>query len=178
MIFESQRLSVRKLRDTDFDAFHEMQSDDEVMRFTYGKGFDEVENRRQLEDCISRYSKPENDFWVWAVVCKSDQQFLGTCAIVPNDSRPEIGYRLLRKFFGHGYGQEICDRLIDYGISELQLSEIIAYVDVRNIASAKILDRSRLPFVKQFINDDGIVDRFYRWTREHHDPIRSHGSQR
>lgn len=166
VLFETTRLFVRELMDADFEAFHAMQSDDEVMRYTSGEGFDRTENRRQFDDCIAHYSKPDNDFWVWAIVRKLDRQFVGTCAIVPNHDRPEIGYRFLRKFFGNGYGQEICDALIEFGIHKRNLPEIIAYVDVRNIASTKILDRSRLPFVEEITNEDGLKDRFYRWTRD------------
>lgn len=166
MVFETTRLFVRNLKSSDFDAFHEMQSDDEVMRYTTGKGFDEAENRRQLNSCIACYAKPDNDFWVWAIVQKSDQQFVGTCAIVPNENRPEIGYRFLRKFFGKGYGQEICDALIEYGINNQRLPEIIAYADVQNVASTKILDRSRLSFIEEIRNEDGVTDRFYRWTAD------------
>ena len=166
MIFETNRLLVRNLKDSDFDAFHEMQADDEVMRYTTGSGFDETENLRQLKMCMKCYSKPDNEFWVWAIDRKSDQQFVGTCAIVPNKNRPEIGYRFLKKFFGLGYGQEICDSLIDYGIQQQKLAEIIAYADVRNVASIKILDRSRLPFVKETANDDNGIDRFYHWIAD------------
>lgn len=166
MIFETIRLYARDLRGSDFDAFHEMQSDDEVMRYTTGRGLDAAENRRQLKMCIACYSKPDNDFWVWAIVRKSDQTFVGTCAIVPNGQRPEIGYRFLRKFFGHGYGQEICNGLIEYGIHERRLPEIIAYVDVRNVASIKILDRSPLTFIEEIVQEDGVTDRFYRWVAD------------
>ncbi len=166
MVFETARLIVRDLKESDFEAFHEMQSDDEVMQYTTGRGLDEAENRRQLAMCIACYSKPENDFWVWAIVRKSDQEFVGTCAFVPNQHRPEIGYRFPGKFFGMGYGQEICNGLIEFGIHDRRLTEIIACVDVRNVASIKILDRSPLPFIEEIRNNDGGTDRFYRWTAE------------
>lgn len=164
MVFETQRLIIRNLQQTDFPAFHEMQSDKEVMRYTTGEGFPADENRRQLLDCISKYSNPKNDFWVWAVLRKSDLQFVGTCAIVPNDGRPEIGYRLLKKYFGNGFGQETCDGLIEYGIKVQGLNEIVAYVDSRNVASVKILDRSRLSFVEEISIDEDSTDHFYRWS--------------
>ena len=165
-VLETRRLRLRHFRESDLDAFHEMQSDEEVMRYTTGTGFDRSENHRQLVDCIERYSKPNNDFWVWAIERKSDQQFVGTCAIVPNLGRPEIGYRFLRKHFGEGFGQEICNGLIEHAMRQSTLSEIVAYVDVRNVASVKILDRSRLEFVKEVTNEDGTLDRFYRWNRQ------------
>ena len=164
MVFETARLLIRNLEQEDFDAFHEMQSDAEVMRFTSGEAYDEAENLRQLQDCIDRYSQPDNDFWVWAIVQKSDQEFVGTCAIVPNKGQPEIGYRFLRKYFGNGYGQEVCDGLIEYGIDKMGLPEIVAWVDVRNVASRKILDRSRLEFVEEILSEEGETDRFYRWS--------------
>ncbi|MDG2220857.1 MAG: GNAT family N-acetyltransferase [Rubripirellula sp.] len=166
MIFETARLLVRNLVDADFDAFHEMQSDIEVMRYTTGSGFDEAENRQQLSDCIRHYAEPGNDFWVWAVVRKTDQQFVGTCAIVPNGENAEIGYRFLRKFFGNGYGRETCNGLIEHGIHVQKLREIIAYADIENIASIKILDQSVLSFVEETKTEEGGVDWLYRWLAE------------
>ena len=163
VIFETKRLVARKLKSSDFPAFHEMQADDEVMRYTTGSGLDRTENERQLRMCIDSYSRKDNQFWVWAVVRKSDQEFIGTCAVVPSEERPEIGYRMLRKWFRNGYGQEICDALLHYGIHKLELREIIAFADVRNLASIKILDRSVLTFVEQVVNDEGYHDRFYQW---------------
>ena len=166
MIFETSRLSVRNLRSSDFSAFHAMQSDDEVMRYTTGQGLGEAENRRQLQSCIDSYQKPGNEFWVWAITRKSDQAFLGTCAIVPSGGRPEIGFRLLRKFFGRGFGKEACLGLIQYAIEKQQVPELIARVDVRNLASVTILNASCLAFVEELANEDGAMDRFYRWTAD------------
>lgn len=165
LIFETDRLTVRQLLDDDFEAFHEMQSDDIVMRYTTGKGLDEVENRRQLKSCIECYSHSHNDFRVWAIIRKVDQQFIGTCAIVSGEQYPEIGYRFLRKYFGAGYGQEICNGLIHYGINDLKLSHLTAYADTRNIASVKILDKSPLMFVREIPNDQGAIDYVYHWCR-------------
>ncbi len=164
MITSTSRLIVRQLEESDFAPFHEMQSDEEVMRYTTGKGLDANENLGQLRDCIARYKIPCNDFWVWAITRKLDDKFIGTCAIVESENRSEIGYRLLRRYFGNGYGQEICDGVIDYGISVLQLTEIIAFVDVRNAASRKILDRSRLRFISEQTDENGRPERFYGWS--------------
>ena len=103
---------------------------------------------------------------MWAVTAKSTGEFLGTCAIVPNLDRSEIGYRLLRRFFGNGYGQEICDGLIDFAIARLKLDEIVALVDTRNVASVKILDRSQLTLEGEAIDQNGQPERFYRWRRK------------
>ena len=134
------------------------------MRFNSARA--ELENQRQLEKCIGSYLKPDNKFWVWAITLKLNEQFVGTCAIVPNSDRAEIGFRFLRVFFGNGFGQEICDGLLEYGIQIQKQTKVIAYVDLRNIASRKILDRSVLSFVEEIPNNDGGIDRFYSWKAD------------
>ena len=164
MIFQTQRLRVRPLLDSDFDAFHEMQSNPAVMQFTTGHALSLEENQKQFAHCIAKYREPGNEFWVWAVETKADGKFAGTCAIVPNENRPEIGYRLLENEFGKGFGQEICNGLIDYAIHSLNVQEIVAIADCRNVASVKILDRSILPFVEERRDPEkGIAARFYHW---------------
>lgn len=135
------------------------------MRFTTGQALSYEENRKQLSSCIASYWKPGNEFWIWAVETDFDSKFVGTCAIVPRENRTEIGYRLLENQFGRGYGQEICDGLINHAIHSMGAKEIVAVADCRNIASVKILDRSILPFVGEKKDaESGGVDRCYHWA--------------
>ena len=83
-----------------------------------------------------------------------------------NDQKQnEIGYRLLRQFWGRGYGQEICDALIWHTLEKMNLEQIVAFVDQANIASTRILGRSKMEFVIELDGKDGVVDRFYRLSR-------------
>ena len=168
MIFKTERLIIRKLEPQDFPGFHEMQSDDEVMKYTtsdgtLGKGFSESENRRQLDDCIERYDQPGNQFWVWAIIEIASEQFVGTCAIVQNEyQEPEIGYRILRKFWRRGFATETSVGLIAYAIEEMKLDQLVAYVDQRNEASVKILNQSQMRFSESIANH-GQTDLKFIW---------------
>lgn len=163
MIFETERLLVRQLQEADFEPFHEMQSDELVMRYTTGDALDEATNRQQLKMCMDAYSLPGNRFRVWAIIRKSDSTFLGTCALTPHDGEPEVGYRFLRKHFGQGFGQEICDALIDHALNIMQVKSLVAFVDVRNTGSVRILDRCRLTFVGERPDQNGDTERCYRY---------------
>lgn len=165
MIFETKRLVVRKLTKDDFLPFHEMQNNPKVLKFVIGRGYTEEENRKQLVGCIDKYSIPDNDFWVWAIIRKSDNEFIGTCAVIGDEDEKsnEIGYRFLEKYWGNGYGNEICNELLDYCIDILKMKSVFATVDVRNIGSVKILDKSRLKFVKEFLNEERVLDRYYKF---------------
>lgn len=154
MIFDTERLKVRELTLGDVHLFHEMQSNPKVMQFADGeiKNFDK--NADELKELIDRYIIKNNDFWIYAVVKKSDNQFVGTIAIVKdayNDN--EIGYRFLEANWGLGYGSEICKGLVSY-CQKIGFKKIIAYVIDANSASVKILEKNNFKIVKKFINEN------------------------
>ena len=153
MIFETERLLIRKLILDDLHAFHELESNPLVLKYATGepKGFDE--NRNELIELFSKYKQPKNDFWIYAIERKTDKSFIGTVALVKDNIDDEIGYRFLEKFWKLGYGSEVCVGLISY-CKKIGLEKIIGYVIDENIASAKILEKNNFKIVKKFINDD------------------------
>lgn len=165
MIFETKRLLVRKLESSDFAAFHEMQSNPNVMRYTGSTPRSADENRGELEKCINQYGQHNNNFWVWAIELKSTNEFVGTCAVVFEIN--ELGYRFLEKHWGHGFGNEISEGLIEHAFAKMNLAKVYAVVDRENRASAKILDRSKLVFVREDYNsEEDCFDRHYELTQE------------
>jgi RimJ/RimL family protein N-acetyltransferase len=167
MIFETERLKVRLLEPSDLNAFHEMESNPNVMRFTGTPPKNRTENQVDLQHCMTCYQKPSNNFWVWAIERKSDQAFVGTCAIVKSDPRQnhpekhEIGFRFLEKYWGKGYGKEIVPRLIQYAFEDMNIKELIAEVDEKNTASVRILDHF-LEHIDTYFNErDQSMDRLY-----------------
>ncbi|WP_224484520.1 GNAT family N-acetyltransferase [Robertkochia aurantiaca] len=163
MIFSTERLYTRKLLKSDLARYHRMQNDQQVMKYVGGKTFSLEENIKDLENLIGFYNKPKNDFWVWAVVEKETDDFVGTCAIVSNKKKEEeIGYRLLKQYWGKGYGKEVTNGLIKYAFEVMKIREIVAYVDKENVSSVRILD-STFKFIKEFYNEeDNCIDRYYK----------------
>ncbi len=164
MIFQTSRLLVRPLTFEDFEPFHEMQNNFNVMQYAAGKAQTFEENKVDLKKVINHYQETDNGFWVWAIDRKSDQTLIGTAAIiVDKKNEGEIGYRLLEKYWGNGYATEILKDLIEHGFENMNLKAIYANVDVRNIASVKMLDKSVLEFIGQEWNEDfQSYDRLYR----------------
>lgn len=163
MVFETERILIRNLTESDFEAFHDMQSNPRVMAFTTGKGMTYAENRKDLREVIQAYRRPGNNFWVWALERKTDGELLGTGALIVNDSgEDEIGFRFREKFWGRGYGKEITAGLIRHGFESMGIKKIVAYVDKANEASVKILERN-MTFEKEFYNEEmKCTDRKYQ----------------
>lgn len=162
MIFETERLIVRKLVPGDLPDFHDMQGNPRVMQYVGGKAMSLEENRKDLQDVIDSYTKPDNDFWVWAVLNRTKNELLGTCALIRNESdEREIGFRFREKYWRKGYGREICRALLQYGLEKMKVGTIVAYVDKNNGGSVKILEQC-MEFVKEFYNEqEKCVDRKY-----------------
>lgn len=169
-IFETENFTVRKLKSTDFEAFHEMQGNVRVMRYVRGKPMAYNEDKAELKKLIASYDKKDNDFWVFAVELKEDKIFIGTVALVksedygdvtPNDililnikaDECEIGYRLLEKYWGNGYASEIAKGLIEY-TRKIGFKRLIGCVADENLASVKILKQLGFQFVKSFAAAD------------------------
>ncbi len=141
LIFETDRFLVRELLMSDLEPFHEMHSNINVMRYVRGAAMTREENEKELPELIEKYTQIDNDFWIYAIERRADNVFVGTVALVKDDENDdELGYRFLEKYWGMGYGQEICEGLITY-CKTIGFPKLVGYVADVNIASAKILKR-------------------------------------
>lgn len=162
MIFETERLIVRKLRQTDFAAFHKMQSNPNVMRYTDSPAKNEEENKIDLNNVIALYDKPDNDFWVYAVILKKNHHFIGTLAFIKDAKQNnEIGYRYLEEYWNNGFAFESLKGMIEYAKKQ-NFTELIAEVIVENYASEYLLKKAGFKFVKEYICEDlNLLEREY-----------------
>ncbi len=163
MIFETERLQVRKLKTSDINPFHEMHANKKVMIYTDSGIKTYAEDVLDLADCISKYAQPNNRFWVWAVIRKEDDAFLGTVALIDYDEiNEEVGFRFLEKYWSNGYGFEVLDGLLKYAKSK-NYKTLIGEVYAKNIASEKILKKSGFILQKEEIcKNTGFLDRLYQ----------------
>ncbi len=169
-IFQTENFHVRRLKSADFEAFHEMQGNERVMRFVRGAPMSVKEDVMELKKLIASYDNDDNDFWIFAVERKEDETFVGTVALVKSDTHGntmpedvlvlniksdqcEIGYRLLERYWGRGYAKEIAKGLVKYA-KTLGFKRLIACVADENTASLKILESLNFQFEKRFIAKD------------------------
>ena len=154
MIFETERLLVRKLKLSDIEGFFELESNPKVLQYATGEVKTKEECQKELEELIEKYGKENNDFWIYTIERKLDLTFIGTLALVKDDDKnDEIGYRFIEKFWGNGYATEICEGLILY-CKSIGMIKLIGCVVDENVASAKILERFGFKEIKKFISDD------------------------
>ncbi|MFW9869608.1 MAG: GNAT family N-acetyltransferase [Candidatus Thorarchaeota archaeon] len=142
-ILETNRLVLRQLSIDDSENWFKNLSDDGVAVLIGMEPLENVEDSKSIiNSFLDRYEKKNG--MAWAIILKENESFIGTCSYEKIDSHNlsgEIGYDLLKKFWGHGFMAEALSAIIDYGFESLRLNRIEAHTAAINSASRNLLRR-------------------------------------
>jgi [ribosomal protein S5]-alanine N-acetyltransferase len=151
-ILSTERLTLRRFHRKDLESLIELDSDPRVMRFIgNGKPKSRDEINHTLDRIIGRYEQLLG-LGIWPAIRKDDNQFIGwfTLKPLPNIKDIEVGYRLLPKYWDHGFATEGTRALLQYGFQSLRISEIVAIVKKENIASKHVLEKCGFKYLREF----------------------------
>jgi RimJ/RimL family protein N-acetyltransferase len=139
----TERLLLRQWRDSDLDEWAALNADPEVREF-----FPTVLTREQSADSMARFrAEIEQRGWGWwALEVRDTGEFVGIVGLDPvDDGLPftgvEIGWRLARSAWGHGYATEGARAALAYGFDTLDLPEILAITATTNLRSQAVMRR-------------------------------------
>lgn len=139
----TQRLILRPRSLADTDASVRMDHEPEVTRYVSGPWSDPVAHRAFVEQ---RTLGPYPDglgYWTLTPIDQTDE-FLGWVLLIPLDATGpeiEIGWRLRPAFWRRGYATEAASEVLRHGFDHLGLDEIVAEIDVDNVASISVAER-------------------------------------
>lgn len=143
MIFETERLYLREMEQTDFEALCKILQDEDTM-YAYGGAFSIEEVQEWLDRQIARYQKW--GFGLWAVVLKETNEMIGQCGLTMQpwkDSEVlEIGYLFQRSYWHKGYAIESAKACKKYAFETLDATEVCSIIRDTNIASQKVAIRN------------------------------------
>ena len=164
-IFETERLIIRNLIESDADDYFDMMGNAKVMSLVPR----EVMSRKESDDHLNNIIGKDQSLSiskVWGIERKDINEFIGLCAFLKNnENEDEIGYRLREKHWRKGFGTEIAKCLIQFGFDHFDMEKITADVAVENTNSVKILEKFMVQ-TKEFYNeDDKCIDRRYEILR-------------
>lgn len=149
----SKRIGLRKFRSGDLDAMSAINADPQVMEH-YPSTYD----RHQTQDFIQRVNGKidENGFSMWAAELIATGELLGFVGIskVPfeEDFTPavEIGWRLAKKHWGHGYATEAANACLQFAFEKAQLDSVVSFTSLPNERSEKVMQRIGMTKVGEF----------------------------
>src|ERR687897_1099664 len=141
---ESERLILRRFRDSDLAPFVAYRNDPEVARYQAWDSFDEREARALIREMETAQPGVPGEWFQFAIESKETGEFVGDCALQVDGQEPyraEIGFTLAREYQGRGFASEAISRLLDYAFGTLKLHRVIAIADCRNTPSWALLER-------------------------------------
>lgn len=126
-MIETQRLILREIEFADVEGMFELDSDPEVHKYL---GDTPVTDKKQIIEVINfiRRQYIDNGIGRWAVLDKMTNQFMGwaelkfvTETINGHTNYYDLGYRLIRKFWGKGFATEAAIVSLNYAFKELNV---------------------------------------------------------
>ncbi len=148
--FDTQRLHLRPLLAADARGLYELDSNPAVQRYLGGIGGPRPASLADSEATITRIEAHyvAGGLGRWAVLLRATGEFMGWAGLKlvagpVNGQRDfyDIGYRLLPRYWGQGYGYEAAQAWLAYGFDTLALPRVCAYADVDNAGSRRILEK-------------------------------------
>lgn len=145
----TDRLLLRQWRPEDRAPFAALNADPEVMRH-FPSALSREESDIFADRCEAGIA--ERGWGLWAVeVLPGDDRagaaFIGFTGLnVPGfdaDFTPcvEVGWRLSRAHWGHGYATEAARAAVRYGVEVLGLDEIVSFTFVGNDRSRRVMEK-------------------------------------
>ena len=167
VILETERLILREMVESDFDALKKVISDPITMKY-YPKPYDDNGVTRWLNWCISSYE--QYGFGLWAVIDKETNEMIGDCGvsmqIIDDMEKPEIGYHLNKDYHRKGLGKEMTQAVRDYFFTHFDYDEVYSYMNKDNIPSYKTAEANGMKFLHFYTTKSGEKCRVYRITKE------------
>jgi RimJ/RimL family protein N-acetyltransferase len=138
------RLLMRRWREADRDPYAAMNADPEVMRYFPGliARADSDAHIDRIEDHFERHG-----FGLWALEVPGTAEFIGFTGLAPMpDGVPgagglEVGWRLARGAWHHGYATEAARAAVDAAFGGLGLTGIWSITAVLNEPSQAVMRR-------------------------------------
>ncbi|GIG59879.1 N-acetyltransferase [Longispora fulva] len=139
----TDRLLLRHWRESDLEPWAAMNADPEVREH-----LGEPLTTAQSAASMARFQDDlvERGYGWWAVEVAATGEFVGFAGLDPVDeglpvSGVEIGWRLARSAWGHGYATEAARAVLDHGFGPLALPEILALTTATNVRSQAVMRR-------------------------------------
>jgi RimJ/RimL family protein N-acetyltransferase len=159
VVLTTPRLLLRTFRLDDLPHYAALNADPEVVRYLGGEPL-----TREHSDDIAAWAQRHHEkdgFGLLAVERRADGAFLGMCGLHRPQSYPddvEIGWRLAREHWGHGYATEAATAWLARAFDTLGLPRVISMTVPQNERSLAVMAGLGMTFDHEAeIEDDGLT---------------------
>lgn len=140
----SDRLILRRWRDSDRNAWAALNADPETMHMLPAT-LTREEADAMIDTMEARFD--EQGYGLWAVEVPGVADCIGFIGLNPATfdafftPAVEVGWRLAKEHWGHGYATEGARAAVAYGFEEAGLEEIVSFTAAQHTASRAVMER-------------------------------------
>ena len=161
---ESERLVLRRLKDSDAPEVFKIRSNPERMKYIPRPILQNEEEALAMIQMMNSKIDENSDI-NWGVCLKNSDiiiGFMGFYRVQPESYRTEIGYMVLPEYDGKGYVSEAVTTMLKYAFNTVGFHSIEAVIDPNNFASARVLEkngfRKEAHFIENFFWNGEFID--------------------
>ena len=162
MVFETKRLILREIEQSDFYDLAEILKNPNVM-YAYEHDFTDEDVQKWLVRQRNRYQ--QHGFGLWAAVLKTTNRMIGQAGLTmqpyKNGEVLEIGYLLKENFWHAGYASEAAAGCKKYAFEQLNKQKVYSIIKAHNIASIKVAERIGMK------KEDTFIAKYYSGNMLH-----------
>jgi RimJ/RimL family protein N-acetyltransferase len=156
----TSRLLMRRWQDSDREPFAALNADAETMRY-----FPSTMDRAASDEFADRIEErfADQGYGLWALEIAGTGRFIGFTGLnpmpdgVPGAGGVEVGWRLARHAWHHGYATEAALAALDVAFNGIGLAEIWSMTSVLNEPSQAVMRRIGLTEYARF-DHPGVPD--------------------
>ena len=167
MIIETERLFLREMKESDFDALYEVLADADIMQH-YSYTFDENRVRNWIQRNIERYQI--FGFGLWAVCLKETGEMIGDCGItlqlIDGQIKPEIGYHIRADKQRNGYAKEAAIAVRDWTFNNTPFQIVYSYMKYTNEPSEKTAISYGCKQVDEYKDDENEITKVFAISKD------------
>jgi len=149
---KTDRLNLRQWKKEDYPAFAKLNADPEVMKY-YPDTLTQLESNDMAErfEALLEY----NGWGFWVVEKLDEKNFMGFVGLnepayeLPVTPCVEIGWKLAKEYWGHGYASEAAKACLAIAFGKLDLPEVYSFTSVLNKKSQAVMERLGMVNMKQ-----------------------------
>lgn len=143
-VLSTPRLVLRQWRESDLAPFAAMNADPAVMEH-FPAALSREESDASARRAMALFA--QQGWGHWAIEVAGGAPFIGFAGLSVKTFEAsftpctEVGWRLARDAWGHGYATEAARAALDFGFGNLGLAEVVSYTTLANARSIAVMER-------------------------------------
>jgi [ribosomal protein S5]-alanine N-acetyltransferase len=149
-LFKADNFGFRPVAESDINYLLMLDADPEMMSFFP----DGTRTSEEIKNNIKKYIDTYNKFGygIFLVFNSISGEFIGRAGFGDIESgETEVGYLVLKKYWGKGYATRILKVLLDWAHDNIKKDKIIAFTPLDHLASERVMQKACMVFSRRGI---------------------------